>query len=64
MQMIIRLIESQAINGCFSNINSRKNGSTYNGTIQNHYFLAAINNRLYLCSAFGNQMPEIEYLTL
>ena len=41
--------------------NTAINGSTYNGTIQNHYFLAAIKNRLYLCSAFETQMPEIEY---
>ena len=57
----IRLKESLTINGCFLNINSRKNGSMQNGTIQNLYFLVAINNRLYLCSAFGNQVPEIEY---
>ena len=38
-----------------------KNGSTENGTVRNDDFLAAINNRLYLCSAFETQMPEIEY---
>ena len=38
-----------------------KNGSTQNGTVRNGDFLAAIKNRLYLCSAFETQMPEIEY---
>lgn len=37
------------------------NGSTENGTVRNGIFLAAIKNRLYLCSAFETQMPEIEY---
>ena len=36
-------------------------GSTKNGTIHNDDFLAAMENRLYLCSAFETQMPEIEY---
>jgi hypothetical protein len=35
--------------------------STENGTVPNGDFLAAIKNRLYLCSAFEAQMPEIEY---
>ena len=35
--------------------------STQNGTIQNHYFLAAIKNRLYLCGAFERQVHEFEY---
>jgi len=38
-----------------------KNGSTEKGTVRNGIFLAAIKNRLYLCSAFETQMPEIEY---
>ena len=38
-----------------------KNGSTENGTVRNGIFLAAIKNRLYLCSAFETQMLEIEY---
>ena len=38
-----------------------KNGSTEKGTVRNGDFLAAIKNRLYLCSAFETQMPEIEY---
>ncbi len=38
-----------------------KNGSTKNGTVRKGDFLAAIKNRLYLCSAFEIQMPEIEY---
>lgn len=38
-----------------------RNGSTENGTILCGDFLAAIKNRLYLCSAFETQMPEIEY---
>lgn len=37
------------------------NGSTENGTVRNGVFLAAIKNRLYLCSAFETQMPEVEY---
>lgn len=37
------------------------NGSTENGTVRNGDFLASIKNRLYLCSAFETQMPEIEY---
>lgn len=36
-------------------------GSTENGTVRNGDFLAAIKNRLYLCSAFETQMPKIEY---
>ena len=39
----------------------RNNGSTNYGTVRNSDFLAAIKNRLYLCSAFETQMPEIEY---
>ena len=38
-----------------------RNGSTENGTVHDGDFLATINNRLYLCSAFETQMPEIEY---
>lgn len=38
-----------------------KIGSTENGTVHGGDFLAAIKNRLYLCSAFETQMPEIEY---
>jgi len=37
------------------------NGSTENGTVRKGDFLASIKNRLYLCSAFETQMPEIEY---
>ena len=36
-------------------------GSTKNETIRDGDFLAAMENRLYLCSAFETQMPEIEY---
>lgn len=36
-------------------------GSKRNGTVHGGDFLAAIKNRLYLCSAFETQMPEIEY---
>ena len=39
----------------------QKNGSTQNGTVRNGNFLAAIEKRLYFCSAFETQMPEIEY---
>lgn len=35
-------------------------GSTENGTVHNGVFLAAIKNRLYLCSAFETQMLNIE----
>lgn len=35
--------------------------STENGTVRNGVFLVEIKNRLYLCSAFEKQMPEIEY---
>lgn len=38
-----------------------KIGSTKNGTVHNDDFLAAVKKRLYLCSAFEIQMPEIEY---
>ena len=38
-----------------------KIGSTENGTVRDGIFLAAIKNRLYLCSAFETQMLEIEY---
>ena len=38
-----------------------RNGSTENGTVRNGDFLAAIKNRLYLCSAFGTQTQNIEY---
>ena len=38
-----------------------KIGSTENGTVRNGDFLAAIKNRLYLCSAFETQMLNIEY---
>lgn len=37
------------------------NGSTKNGTVRNDKILAAIKNRLYLCSAFETQMHNIEY---
>ena len=36
-------------------------GSMENGTIHEAKMFAAIKNRLYLCSAFETQMPEIEY---
>ena len=36
-------------------------GSTENGTVHSGDFLAAIKNRLYLCSAFETQMLNIEY---
>ena len=37
------------------------NGSTKNGTIHEAEMLAAIKNRLYLCSTFETQMHNIEY---
>ena len=37
------------------------NSSTKNGTIHEAKKLATIKNRLYLCSAFETQMPQIEY---
>ena len=39
----------------------QKFGSIQNGTIRNDDFLAAIKNRLYLCSAFDTQMLNLEY---
>lgn len=38
-----------------------RNGSTENGTVRNGEFLAVIKNMLYLCSAFGTQVQNIEY---
>ncbi len=38
-----------------------RDGSTENGTVRNGEFLAAIKNMLYLCSAFGTQVQNIEY---
>jgi hypothetical protein len=38
-----------------------RNGSKEIRTVHNGDLLAAIKNRLYLCSAFETQMPEIEY---
>ena len=38
-----------------------KIGSMKNGTVRIGDFLAAVKKRLYLCSAFETQMPEIEY---
>ena len=37
------------------------NGSTKNGTVREAEMLGAIGKRLYLCSAFGTQMQNIEY---
>lgn len=37
------------------------NGSKQNGTIREAEMLAAIKNRLYLCSAFETQVHDIEY---
>lgn len=38
------------------------NGSKQNGTVRKAEMLAAIRNRLYLCSAFGEQQVQnIEY---
>ena len=37
------------------------NGSTQNGTVREAEMLAAIKNRLYLCSAFGKQVRDLEY---
>ncbi len=37
------------------------NGSMQNGTVHEMKMLAAIKNRLYLCSAFGEQVRELEY---
>ena len=43
-------------------LKSRYNGSTKNGTVHEAEMLAAIRNRLYLCSAFGEQQVQnIEY---
>ncbi len=36
-------------------------GSMKNGTVRRGNFLAAIRNRLYLCSAFEIQVQNIEY---
>jgi len=36
------------------------NGSTQNGTVRETKMLAAIKNRLYLCSAFETQVQNIE----
>jgi len=44
-----------------SKFSMHKIGSTQNGTVRNGDFLAAIKNRLYLCSAFGTQTQNIEY---
>ena len=38
-----------------------QNGSTKNGTVREAEMLAAIRNRLYLCSAFETQVHDIEY---
>ncbi len=38
-----------------------KIGSRENGTVHNGDFLAAIKNRLYLCSAFETQVQNLEY---
>lgn len=38
-----------------------KIGSTKNGTVREAEILAAIKKRLYLCSAFGIQVQDIEY---
>jgi hypothetical protein len=42
-------------------LKSSYNGSTQNGTVRGAKMLAAIKNRLYLCSAFGKQVCELEY---
>ena len=39
----------------------KKVGSTKNGTVRSGNFLAAIRNRLYLCSAFETQVQNLEY---
>ena len=36
-------------------------GSKQNGTVYEEEMLAAIRNRLYLCSAFETQLQDIEY---
>lgn len=36
-------------------------GSKQNGTVREAEMLAAIRNRLYLCSAFETQVQDIEY---
>lgn len=36
-------------------------GSKQNGTVRETEMLAAMNNRLYFCSAFENQVQNIEY---
>jgi hypothetical protein len=38
-----------------------QNGSKQNGTVYEEEMLAAIKNRLYLCSAFETQLQDIEY---
>ena len=42
-------------------LRSSYNGSTQNGTVREAKMLAAIKNRLYLCSAFGTQVRGLEY---
>lgn len=42
-------------------LKSSYNGSMQNGTVHEMKMLAAIKNRLYLCSAFGEQVCELEY---
>ena len=36
-------------------------GSKQNGTVREEKMLAAMNNRLYLCTAFENRVQNIEY---
>ena len=43
------------------NHSATQNGSTQNGTVREAGMLAAIRNRLYLCSAFETQVQDIEY---
>lgn len=38
-----------------------KNGSKQNGTVQKAKMLAAMKNRLYLCTAFETQVQNLEY---
>lgn len=42
-------------------LRSSYNGSTQFGTVREAKTLAAIKNRLYLCSAFGTQVRGLEY---
>ena len=48
-------------NKLFDRFSSFIIGSMQNGTVRVAKMLATIKNRLYLCSAFGKQVRELEY---